>query len=104
MTKLASEISTIIPQSVSMPMAYENPLNLDVVGSASSVLKSSSFVVDSFRGVVLEPKVVVVILVVLESVVLLDAIVVVDMVVMSVLVLVPVLAVAVLVGSVTPVV
>ena len=84
MTKLASEISTIIPQSVSMPMAYENPLNLDVVGSASSVLKSSSFVVDSFRGVVLEPKVVVVVIVV----VLLDAIVVVVVVVMLVLALV----------------
>ena len=78
----------MIPQSVSIPIAYENPLNLDVVGSASCVLESSSVVVDSFPGVVLDSKVVVVNVVVLEAVVSLDAIVVVDMVVMSVLALV----------------
>ena len=91
----------MIPQSVSMPIAYENPLNLDVVGSALSVLKSSSVVVDSFPGDVLEPKVVIV--VVFESVVSLDATVVVDMIVMLVLALVLV-AVPVVVGFVTAVV
>ena len=73
----------MIPQSVNMPIAYENPLNLDLVGSASCVLESSSVVVDSLPNVVLEPKVVVVVIVV----VLLDAIVVV-VVVMLVLALV----------------
>ena len=92
----------MIPQSVSIPIAYENPLNLDVVGSASCVLESSSIVVDTFPGDVLELKVVVVV-VVFESVVSLDAIVVVDMIVMLVLVLVLV-AVPVVVGFVTAVV
>ena len=73
----------MIPQSVSIPIAYENPLNLDVVGSASCVLESYSVVVDSLPSVVLEPTVVVVVIVV----VLLDAIVVV-VVVMLVLALV----------------
>ena len=73
----------MIPQSVNIPIAYENPLNSDVLGSASSVLRSSSVVVDTFPGDVLEPKVVVVVIVV----VLLDAIVVV-VVVMLVLALV----------------
>ena len=54
----------MIPQSVSIPIAYENPLNLDVLGSASCVLESSSVVVDSFPSVILEPKVVVVVIVV----------------------------------------
>ena len=94
----------MIPQSVSIPIAYENPLNLDVLGSASSVLESSSVVVDTFPGDVLELKVVVVVVVVVfESVVSLDAIVVVDMIVMLVLALVLV-AVAVVVGFVTAVV
>ena len=94
----------MIPQSVNMPIAYENPLNLDVVGSASCVLESSSVVVDTFPGDVLELKVVVVVVVVVfESVVSLDAIVVVDMIVMLVLALV-LLAVPVVVGFVTAVV
>ena len=93
----------MIPQSVNMPIAYENPLNFDFVWFASSVLKSFSVVVDSFPGVVLELKVVVVVVVVFESVVSLDAIVVVDMVVMLVLALVLV-AVPVVVGFVTAVV
>ena len=93
----------MIPQSVSIPIAYENPLNLDVVGSASCVLESSSVVVDTFPGDVLELKVVVVVVVVVfESVVSLDAIVVVDMIVMLVLTLVLV-AVPVVVGFVTAV-
>ena len=94
----------MIPQSVSIPIAYENPLNLDVLGSASCVLESSSVVVDTFPGDVLELKVVaVVVVVVFESVVSLDAIVVVDMIVMLVLALVLV-AVPVVVGFVTAVV
>ena len=73
----------MIPQSVNIPIAYENPLNSDVLGSASCVLESSSVVVDSLPSVVLEPKVVAVLIVV----VLLYAIVVV-VVVMLVLALV----------------
>ena len=93
----------MIPQSVNIPIAYENPLNLDVVGSASSVLKSFSVVVDSFPSVVLDSKVAVVNVVVLEAVVSLDAIVVVDMIVMLVLAFVLV-AVPVVLGFVTAVV